>query len=150
MLRPSKIWQSKKLKCISLLFFKLIKSAKEFLLHRWRNHGGNGGTCPRSFTATGALPPFKTDVIILCTELYHLGEGAHFASCYIYEYGPHYIAPIFLCLCTPQQPQQKVHGWDVCRTTLNWRKSRSCLYGEVTQSLHNQQGMRKSKIIISL
>ena len=51
--------------------------------------GATGALAPvllqhgRSSTATGALPPFKTDVIILCTEFYHLGEGAHFASCYI-------------------------------------------------------------------
>ena len=53
------------------------------------NHGGNGGTCPHSFAATGAMPPFK-DVIILCTEFYHLGEGANFASCYMATaYCPH-------------------------------------------------------------
>ena len=65
--------------------------------HRRRNHGGNGGTRPRSLAATGALPPFKTDVIILilCTKFYHLGEGAHFAKLlYKLLYGPQYIAPI--------------------------------------------------------
>ena len=57
--------------------------------------GAEGALGPCSFTATGALPPFKTDVIVLCTEFYHLGEGAHFASCYTNNMG-HSILPPYL------------------------------------------------------
>ena len=55
----------------------LSVQGKDCTFHRQRN------LAPVLLQQRGASPPFKTDVIILCTEFYHLGEGAHFASCYM-------------------------------------------------------------------
>ena len=64
------------LEFVVVFFFVCFVLGKELLVHRRRNHGSNGGTCPRS----------KLIVMMLCTEFYHLEEGAHFASCMLYEY----------------------------------------------------------------